>query len=100
MRHLKMLPGKVTPVEHPLWLSGPAVASSEHGGVFYPLVVPEAHVDKGTRLGYVTDYFGNKLEDVISPVAGAIVYVAALPSMKKGDTVAYIGEIAKDPAER
>jgi predicted deacylase len=76
------------------------VTSSEHDGVFYPLVVPEAHVEKGTRLGYVTDYFGNKVEDVISPVSGVIVYVAALPSMRKGDTVAYIGEVAKDPASQ
>jgi predicted deacylase len=100
MRFLKMLAGKVTPVEHPIWMNGPVVTSSEHDGVFYPLVVPEAHVEKGTRLGYVTDYFGNKVEDVISPVSGVIVYVAALPSMRKGDTVAYIGEVAKDPASQ
>jgi len=98
MRYLTMLPGNVTPVEHPIWMNGPVISTSGHDGVFYPLVVPEAHVEKGTRLGYVTDYFGNKIEDVISPVSGVIVYVAALPSMKKGDTVAYIGEVAKDPA--
>jgi predicted deacylase len=98
MRHLKMLPGGATPVQHPLWMNGPVVVNSEHDGVFYPLAVPEAHVEKGMRLGYVTDYFGGKIEDVISPVSGVIVYICAVPSMKKGDTVADIGEIANDPA--
>jgi uncharacterized protein len=99
MRHLKMLPGKAAPVEHPLWMNGPVAVTSEHEGVFYPLVLPEAYVEKGARLGYLTDYFGNRIEDAISPVAGVIVYVAALPSMKKGDTVANVGEIALDPAK-
>jgi uncharacterized protein len=98
MRHLKMLPGKATPVEHPLWMNGPVVVNSEHDGVFYPLVAPEAFVEKGMRLGYVTDYFGAKVDDVLSPVSGVIVYICAVPSMKKGDAVADIGEIAKDPA--
>jgi hypothetical protein len=93
-----MLPGEAAPVQHPLWMNGPVVVNSEHDGVFYPLAVPEAHVEKGMRLGYVTDYFGNKIEDVISPVSGVIVYICAVPSMKKGDTVADIGEIANDPA--
>lgn len=33
-------------------------------GIFYPLAVPEAYVEQGMRIGYVTDYFANKLADV------------------------------------
>ena len=95
MRHLKMLAGAVKPVENPVWVGTPAVIRSEQDGIFYPLVTPEAYVAQGSRLGYVTDYFGDKVWDVTAPVAGVVVYIGALPSMKKGDTVAYIGEIVK-----
>jgi hypothetical protein len=44
-----------------------------------------------------TDYRGNKLEDVATPVSGVVIYVCPVPSMKKGDTAAYIGEIASAP---
>jgi hypothetical protein len=96
MRHLKMLPGVATPVEHPLWIGRYAVVASDRDGVFFPLVVPEAYVKQGARLGYMTDYFGNKVWDVTAPLSGVVIYVGAVPSMKKGDNVAYIGEIAGD----
>jgi len=94
MRHLKMLPGAVTPVAHPLWMGSITTVRSEHDGIFYPLAIPEAYVQQGMRIGYVTDYFGNKLADVNAPVSGVVAYICSVPSMKKGDTVANIGEIA------
>jgi predicted deacylase len=93
-RHLKMLDGKVTPVEHPLWLSRISVLTSELDGVFYPLVGPEAYVSQGMKIGYVTDYFGKKIWDATAPIAGVVVYIGAVPSLKKGDTIADIGEIS------
>lgn len=97
MRHLKMLAGTVTPVQHPLWIGPLSTVKSERDGIFYPLVVPEAFVQPGTKLGYVTDYFGENVSDIISPVAGVVTYVGAVPSLKKGDTAANIGEIAANP---
>lgn len=97
MRHLKMLPGDAAPVEHPLWIGHVAVLASETEGVFYPLFGPEAYVSQGMKIGYVTDYFGKKIWDAEAPVSGVIVYIGAVPSMKKGDTVAYIGELSEGP---
>jgi uncharacterized protein len=96
-RHLKMLAGTVSPVEHPLWLSRVSIVSSELDGVFYPLVSPEAYVSQGMRIGYVTDYFGKKLLDATSPISGVVLYIGAVPSMKKGDTIAHIAEIGGPP---
>jgi predicted deacylase len=93
MRHLKMLAGAPVPVEHPLWIARITVLTSEQDGVFYPLAGPEAYVKQGMRIGYVTDYFGSKVWDAIAPVSGVIVYIGAVPSMSKGNTVAYIGEL-------
>jgi uncharacterized protein len=99
MRHLKMLPGTAPPVEHPLWIGRYAVVTSDRDGVFFPLVVPEAFVKQGTRIGYMTDYFGNKIWDVTAPLSGVVIYIGAVPSMKKGDNVGYIGEIAANDGQ-
>lgn len=93
MRHLKMLPGKASAVEHPLWLGRIVVVTSEQDGVFYPLTGPEAYVQQGMKIGYVTDYFGKPVWDATAPITGVVVYIGAVPSMKKGDTVAYVAEI-------
>ncbi|HKE27830.1 MAG TPA: M14 family metallopeptidase [Bryobacteraceae bacterium] len=92
-RHLKMLAGEPSPVEHPLWLARVSVVTSDLEGVFYPLAAAEAYVSEGMKIGYLTDYFGHKIRDVTSPVAGVVLYIGAVPSLKKGDTIAHIGEI-------
>jgi hypothetical protein len=48
-------------------------------------------------IGYMTDYLGAKIKDITAPVSGVIAYIGAVPSMRKGDTIANIGEIASDP---
>jgi uncharacterized protein len=93
MRHLKMLAGVAPPVEHPVWLGQLTTVKSDYDGIFYPLAVPEAYVQQGMIIGFVTDYFGNKLADVTTPISGVVTYICSVPSMKKGDTVANVGEI-------
>lgn len=97
MHYLKMLSGAVTQVAHPLWIGPITTVRSEYDGIFYPLATPESYVQQGMRIGYVTDYFGNKLADVTTPVSGVVAYVCSVPSMKRGDTIANIGEIAATP---
>ena len=94
MRLLKMLPGKPTPVEHPVWIESVATVASERTGIFYPLVRRGAYVAQGMRVGYVTDYVGKTVFEAHSPASGVVLYINALPSMKKGETVANIGVIA------
>src|SRR5579883_1791242 len=93
MRHLKMLPGEPHPVAHPLWFAKYSSVTSEADGIFYPVAKPEAYVTKGMTIGYVTDYFGKRIWDAVAPSSGVILYIGAVPSMKKGDTVANIGEV-------
>jgi len=38
MHYLKMLPGTVTPIEHPIWIDKVSTLASEQTGIFYPLV--------------------------------------------------------------
>ncbi|HYL73285.1 MAG TPA: M14 family metallopeptidase [Bryobacteraceae bacterium] len=97
MRQLRMLPGTVTPVEHPLWIGRYTVITSDIDGIFYPLVGPEAYVKQGMTIGYMTDFTGKKLRDIPSPLTGVIIYIGAVPSMKKGDNIGYIGEVVDAP---
>jgi predicted deacylase len=97
MRYLKMLPGDPAPVAHPVWIAKVDTVASEQTGIFYPLVQRGTYVAQGMKIGYVTDFYGKVIYEAISPSAGVVLYICAVPSMKKGDTVANIGEIAANP---
>jgi uncharacterized protein len=97
MRYLKMLPGEATPVEHPVWIGKIDTVESPQPGIFYPLVQRGTYVAQGMKIGYVTDYFGRVVYEATAPAAGEILYICGVPSMKKGDTVANIGEITTTP---
>jgi uncharacterized protein len=90
-----MLAGDPKPIEKPLWIVKYVSVAAEGDGIFYPLAAPEAYVEKGQRIGYVTDYFGEPKWDAVAPMSGVVLYIGALPSMKKGDTIANIGEVGK-----
>lgn len=97
MRYLKMLPGSAIPLQHPVWIGKVDTVESEQPGIFYPLVQRGTYVAQGMTIGYVTDYFGRTVFEAKAPSAGVILYICAVPSMKKGDTVANIGEVAANP---
>ena len=97
MRYLKMLPGAPTVVEHPVWLGKVDTVTSDQPGIFYPVVQRGTYVEAGMKIGYVTDYFGKTIFEAHAPVAGVVLYICGVPSMKKGDTVANIGEITTNP---
>ncbi len=96
MRALKMLPGPPLPIENPVWLEKTVEVASEKTGIFYPLVLRSGYVAAGEKLGYVTDYFSNTIYTARAPVAGIVMHICAVPSMKQGDNIAVIGV----PAEK
>lgn len=97
MRYLKMLAGIATPVEHPVWIGKVDTVESQQPGIFYPLVQRGSYVVQGMTIGYVTDFYGRTVFEAKAPAAGVVLYICAVPSMKKGDTVANIGEVTTTP---
>jgi predicted deacylase len=95
MRYLRMLPGTAKLVDHPVWIERLANVTSEQNGIFYPLVKRGTYVEKGMKVGYVTDYVGRVIAELRSPDGGVITYIRAVPSLKKGDTVANVGVVRK-----
>ena len=96
MRYLRMLPGPVEMVDHPVWLDRTEVLTSPATGMWFPLVERGHTVQKGTLVGYVTDFFGNRAGDVRAPFAGAILYVIGTPAMSRGEPVAMVGRVVEE----
>ena len=96
MRYLQILPGLPSIVEHPVWIERIAGIASEQTGMFYPLVKRGTYVAEGALVGYVTDYFGKTIFEARAAAAGVILYIRAVPSMTKGETIANVGVVKRD----
>jgi predicted deacylase len=94
MRALKMLPGDAHVIENPVWLDKIVDVTGEQLGIFYPLVKRGTYVEAGMKLGTVTDFFGKIIAEPRAPVAGVVLHVDAVPTIKKGDNIANIGVVA------
>ncbi|HEX6502717.1 MAG TPA: M14 family metallopeptidase [Terriglobales bacterium] len=94
MRALGMLSGDPRPIQNPVWLDRVVDVLSEGPGIWYPLVKRGTYVQEGMKIGVVTDYFGKVILEARAPVAGVILHINAVPSLKKGDNIADIGVVA------
>ena len=94
MRHLKMLAGAAKPVAKPIWVEKIVSVPADREGVFHASVDRDAHVMKGQKLGFVTDLLNRPLQDVTAPDAGIVMFIRAVPSLKKGDTMVNIGVVS------
>ena len=45
--------------------------------MFHRVVDRDAHVVKGAKIGFVTDYLNRPLQDVIAPEAGIVLFIRA-----------------------
>jgi uncharacterized protein len=97
MGHLKMLRRAAPPVAKPVWVGEIVTVAAERDGIFLPAVDRDARVVKGAKIGSITDYLNRPLQDIAAPASGIIMFVRAVPSLKKGDTLANVGVVTKDP---
>ena len=97
MRSLKMLPGEPHRVENPVWIGKLVDLIADQPGIFYPLVKRGTYVAAGMKIGYVTDYVGNVVQEWKAPEAGVVLHINAVPSLKKGDNILDLGVVAPAP---
>jgi len=96
MRYLRMLDGPVELNDRPVWFVKTQVMTSPATGIWHPAVaVGQAVADSGL-LGYVTDYFGERIGEVRAPFAGVAMYIVATPAMSQGEPVSMVGIPASD----
>jgi len=91
MHYLKMLDGAPHTVASPVWVAQVLGITSDVTGIFYPLVKRGTYVQKGMKVGYVTDYLGKTTLEATAPDSGIVLYICAVPTMTKGATIANIG---------
>lgn len=60
-------------------------------GFFYRNKEAGDYVTKGMNLGYITDFFGNTIEEVFTEEAGVLLYILGTPPINKDETIASIG---------
>jgi predicted deacylase len=95
MAHLKMGGTTAAPVRNPIWVEKIVTLAADRDGMFQPTVDRDAHVTKGARIGVVTDYLNRPLQEVTATDDGIIMFIRAVPSLKKGDTMANIGVVKR-----
>lgn len=92
MKHLGMIEGEPDIRFESVWVEEYKIILSEHpAGLYFPLVSRGDHVQKGELVGYLTDYFGNRLQEVLSPYDGIVLYIIATPPMGLGEPMVMIG---------
>lgn len=90
LKHLRMRETGPDPVEHIVFLGRNQVITSQHTGLFHPLVEKSQTVAEGALIGRVTDFFGKTIEEVRAPFAGEVLYVIGTPPTTRGEPLGFI----------
>ena len=94
--HLKMSSQAVTPVARPIWIEPLVSVAADHDGVFHPLVEPRRPRDQGRRRSARSPIISTGRSPTCSrPDAGIVLFIRAVPSLKKGDTIASVGVVKR-----
>jgi predicted deacylase len=62
----------------------------ERPGLWFPEIAVGTTVTKGTRLGRWENILGNEVEEILAPVAGALVYGLSSLAAAEGDLLAFL----------
>ncbi|MEL7339131.1 MAG: M14 family metallopeptidase [Bacteroidota bacterium] len=93
MKHLEMIEGEPLASAGVLLFEERFSLSSKHTGIFYPLKSSGDYVQKGMKLGYITDFFGQVVEEVYADQSGIILYMLGTPPVNVGETLFSIGAL-------
>jgi predicted deacylase len=91
MRYLQIASGWAKRVKKPVFLDPAPVIASPETGLLYPRVKRDENVKKGALLADITDFFGKKIAEVKSPVAGKVLYIVATPPITQGQPIGCVG---------
>lgn len=90
---LKFIEGKPNPAKKPTLIKRDQTVRATKIGLFYSLVERNQTVKKDQLLGYITDFFGNRIEQIKAPLDGVVMYYTATPPVSAGEPLVNLGEI-------
>lgn len=79
------------------WLGEGQRIRADSAGMFFPLVARDARVTKGQKLGYLTDFLGRPMGDVLAPIDGLVTFIRGVPSTWKGATIVNVANRLQSP---
>jgi predicted deacylase len=91
--HLDIQKGPKPSVSNHVFIKNRTDVVSTHTGIFYTRIKAGDYIRKGMLLGYVTDFFGNHLSDIIAPADGVVLYMSNTPPVSKNEQLFNIGLI-------
>ncbi len=96
LAHLKMMnSGKKETSTKPIVISQRFTIKSKSTGLFYTERRAGDFIKKGEPVGYITDFFGNTIENIRASQSGMILYMIGTPPINKGETIMNVGVIPK-----
>lgn len=93
MRLLGMVEGEPDMVSDPVWIDEYEVVYSTGDGLFYPLTEMGYFARKGEKIGYLTDYLGNVIQEYRAPFTGIVLYIIDTPPANKGEPLFEVGSV-------
>jgi predicted deacylase len=91
LRELGMTESGPMPLTRATYLDPTAVIASPETGMIIPKVDRDQTVAAGELIAVITDFFGQPIAEVHSPIAGVVLYIVTTPPMTKGQPVACVG---------
>jgi hypothetical protein len=93
MRHLEMRTDGPDPLAESkaIWITRNQVLRAGQTGLFHASVAKGQAIAKDALIGHITDFYGNKTEEIRAPFDGEILYVVGTPPITKGEPVAMVG---------
>lgn len=96
MRLFEMIEGKPELNIEAVWIDKYEVVYSDADGLFFPLTEMGYYVKKGEKVGYLTDYLGNVIQELRAPFAGIMLYILHTPPANKGEPLFEVGSALND----
>jgi predicted deacylase len=96
MRLFGMVGGEPQMLLEPVWIDKYEVVYSDEDGLFYPLTEMGYYVKEGEKVGYLTDYLGNMIQELRAPFTGIVLYIVHTPPANKGEPLFEIGAILNE----
>lgn len=93
MKFLKMLPGEHTAADNQIVLTDREIIRCKKAGILFMEAKPQQFVKKGERICYITDVYGDVIEEVFAPRDIYPISLRYEPTVNVGDRVAFVGSV-------
>lgn len=90
MAHLGMTAERFTPVTEATVIREREYIGAPQDGSWVPLIDAGTVVSKGDLIGYMTDWYGNRVFEAYAPIDGLLLLRLEAPPVKEGETLAVV----------